>query len=259
LKNKILIFGAFCIWLSIAWWVTSTAQDRAKASVLSTLQSENTRLALTFSNELNRIRVNLPELHENLLIKKSLITESPSVLEQLDQFLKGEVFGIQAQSIHVANLSGDIIAKGVSYELIDFEETLEKNKRNISNKPYFQQSSLGSAAEYHDIELPFATKSYHFSFPVTFNDKVIGVVVLTYNLADLYKQLKQPNDYINFLVGMDAIVYASSEKGLELKAVSPISDKVVSVLQESKRYGEDSITSISPESKAGFYNFDEVM
>jgi len=213
LKNKILIFGAFCIWLSIAWWVTSTAQDRAKASVLSTLQSENTRLALTFSNELNRIRVNLPELHENLLIKKSLITESPSVLEQLDQFLKGEVFGIQAQSIHVANLSG---------------------------------------------ELPFATKSYHFSFPVTFNDKVIGVVVLTYNLADLYKQLKQPNDYINFLVGMDAIVYASSEKGLELKAVSPISDKVVSVLQESKRYGEDSITSISPESKAGFYNFDEV-
>jgi len=250
LKNKILIFGAFCIWLSIAWWVTSTAQDRAKASALSTLQSENTRLALTFSNKLNRIRVSLPELHENLLIKKGLITESPSVLEELNQFLKGEVFGIQAQSIYIANLSGDIIAKGVSYELIDFEETLEKHQWNISNKPYFQQSALGGSAEYHDIELPFATKSYHFSFPVTFNDKVIGVVVLTYNLAD--------HDYINFLVGMDAIVFASSEKGLELKAVSPISDKVVSVLQNSKRYGEDSITSISRESNAGFYNFDEI-
>jgi len=257
LKKKILIFGTFCIWLSIAWWVTSAAQDRAKASALSTLKSENTRLALTFSNELNRVRVSLPELHENLLIKKSLITESPSVLEELNQFLKGEVFGIQAQSIYVANLSGDIIAKGVSYELIDFEEVLEGAQRNISNKPYFQQSSLGGTAEYHDIEHPFSTKSYHFSFPVTFNDKVIGVVVLTYNLADLYEQLNQPNEYINFLVGMDAIIYASSEKELELKSVSPISDKVVSVLQESKRYGEDSVTNISLESKTGFYNFDE--
>jgi len=260
LKKNILIFITLCIWTLIAWWLISTAQERAKTTALSTLKSENTRLALILSNELNRIRVNLPTLQKNLLIKKGLITESPLVLKELNQLLKGEVFHIQAQSIYVANLSGDIIAKGISYELVDFKEVIEDSAWNISNKPYFQQSSLGINAEYYDIEPSFLTKSYHFSFPVSFNDNVIGVVVLTYNLADIYEQLNDSNntDNINFLVGMDAVIYASSMTKMELKAVSPFSVKKINVLKKSNRYGRDELKHITSGSNADFYNLNEV-
>lgn len=269
MKNIAFVF-AFIIWLFFGWAVLLIVEERSQTSLLEKLTVDNERLAVTIANELNRIRVNLPMFHDISLAKRLLLRGESKDREALNKVLRTTALTAQAKEIFLVNTDGIIVSHGArDYFFTQSVGSVNSKKEygigsDVSLKPFFQQAIAGQIAgqitEYYDAnDSKNNPERYYFAYPVEFNDKIIGVAVLVTGLREVFAMLnKDTANNLNFLVGMDGVVLASTNKEIDYGIVAPVTVKHRTMLQESRRYGASSLRSLSELSYGDFFENDSI-
>ncbi len=259
-KRIYFFFSIFFCWLCIGWLLVSTTEERNREIFASKLGAQNALLALSISNELNRIRVELPKVQDLYLFRQVLTLPNNDLIEQTNIELKERAIAAKASAIFIADLSGKIIAKGNRFPNIPLSSFDSKTAIgiNIADKPYFQQASLELNAEYYETNHTLSKKMYHFAFPIKSNQKVIGIITLSYDLRAIYALLDDNSGNLNFLVGLDGVIFASNDSEMDYRTISPFSIKLKDAIQKTKRYGSSSLNPISSSSKTDFFEQQEL-
>lgn len=251
LKRWIFVLLIAGFWVAGAYLVAWIAKDSSQTSALAKLNAQNRELALILSNELNRIRVQLPPLHNAFLVKRALLQPERENIKSLNRYLKEQSFAARADRIFVTDATGDVIASS------NYDEQLEFVGSSMANQPYFQQAALNQRSEYYEVDYLLENRGYLFSFPVLSEGNVVGVIAVRYPLRELYFELSR-NDNVNFLVGVDGVIFASSDPVLDFKAITPIAPDMRSWLRDSERYGAAELRPISEYSRGDFFDLQEL-
>ena len=259
-KRIYLLFSIFFCWLCIGWFLISTIQERNREIFTSKLGAQNALLALSISNELNRIRVELPKVQDLYLFKRVLALPSKELIKQTNIELKRYAIAAKANAIFIADLSGKIIAKGKRFPNNPLSSLGSKTAigTNIADKSYFQQASLELNAEYYETNSTLSKKMYHFAFPIKSNQKIVGIITLSYDLRAIYALLDDNSGNLNFLVGLDGVIFASNDAKMDYFTISPFSSKLKKAIQKTTRYGLSTLESISNSSKTDFFEQPEL-
>ncbi len=245
-RNLFISTSILGLWLLLGYLVAWFSEGLAYETEYAKLKAENVELALTVSNELNRIRVQLPLLENRAQIKNALISSDYKERNELNEFLKIQSFSAQADLIFVADKQGKVIASS------NYDSHLEFIGNDVSLQPYYQQAILLEKAEYYSVDYNLQNKGYYFSSPVILHNEVQGVVTMRYRLDEIFALLYQ-NDNINFLVGVDGVVFDSSRDDLNFSTVVPSSDPRRQWLRDSERYGKSDLPAMSEHTISEFF------
>ena len=85
------------------------------------------------------------------------------------------------------------------------------------------------------------------------------MITLTFDMRDTYALLTETDSHnINFLVSLDGMIYASSDRALEYKTVTPFSTERKNMMLASGRYGSSDLSPVSRVSVSDFFSSNEV-
>jgi len=252
------------VWLLAGYGLLLVVDGKTKVKLVNRLNVDNESLATSLANNLNKVRLGLPQLQDSGLVKRYLIRNDAEDLLALNKLFHANSLVTKAEKIFLVDESGDIVALGQTSEQTQASQSLVVEEElepkyfvgaNIRGERYFQQSIQGELAEYYSVtQMQHSPKAYFFSFPILFNNKSLGVLVYVVDINELVSLLSVDDPKVtNYMVGIDGVVFASSQKSMDYATVSPITDRHKSVLIKYKRYGEATFNPISDLSKGDFF------
>lgn len=115
---------------------------------------------------------------------------------------------------------------------------------NFKVRPYFLQAMTGVSSHYYAVGLSSDKRGYYFAHPVTYQEKIIGVVAVKISIAAIENQHEQliNGDLYNFLiVAPDNVIFISDRKEWRLKKINFLREATDSTPLDLKRYANRDI------------------
>ncbi|AJQ92469.1 sensor histidine kinase [Gynuella sunshinyii] len=204
------------------------------------------RLEQNARNELFRYQASL----EELLDRFSLI---PPVLAANQLFVDALNYGAEDQ-VYRANVLLQGFADRMHASDIYIMDTLGITRmtsnwnldnsflyRDFNFRPYFQQAMQGRAAIYSALGTTSGVRGLYFSYPIIYQNSVIGVLALKLNIPDLETAWQSPysEDVAELMVTDEhGIVFLSTREDWRYRSTEPLNHETILQLQQEQRYGE---------------------
>lgn len=239
------------LWVLLTWaislvaflaWQETVVRQQVLAAFASDMQGELYRFRATLRGILSTYE-NLPEflaqqpIVTEFLSNTSQQVESNSINHYLEQ--SNNVTG--AADIYLLDPQGTTIAAS------NWQRPQSFLGRNFNFRPYFQQAKQGNAGRYFALGTTSLQRGYYFSYPVFQQDKLLGIVVVKVDLANIEQSWQSAfsHGYAQLLVTDSmGVVFISSVKRWLFHSLGKLSDIQQDQLQQEQRYAQRSIPSL---------------
>lgn len=112
--------------------------------------------------------------------------------------------------------------------------------RNFSYRPYFQVAMKGQLGRYFALGTTSNKRGYYFAYPVRWEKKILGAVVVKINTAPIETSWREADKEV-LVTDPDGVVFITTRKGWRYKTLDPLAPQVADRIRESRRYGDESL------------------
>ncbi|MEP4803708.1 MAG: histidine kinase dimerization/phospho-acceptor domain-containing protein, partial [Hyphomicrobiales bacterium] len=200
--------------------------------VQSAQQSQSTlRLAVAGLRGALRRFEPLPALIAEKPSIKLLLSKSsePELTDAVNLELKRIAQDVGASDVYVIDGSGNTVAAS------NFDQPHSFMGRSYAYRPYFQQAREGGLGRFFALGTASLKRGYYFAAPVTFFDKIVGVV--TVKLAvDSFESDWQGNDSELLVTDTFGITFMSSRPEWHFKTLNALDTEAIAQIETSRQY-----------------------
>ena len=163
---------------------------------------------------------------------------SPAQLDQANRFLES-----------VADISGALDAYLIDHNGVAIAASNWNLERSfigldLSFRPYFKEAIKGEPGRYFALGSSSLQRGYYYSYPVTTNDKISGVVVIKVSLADIESAWTTRGNHF-IVTDSDGIVFLTTNPDWTYRAIREIEPSRLAAIQASRRYTNQQIRPIT--------------
>ncbi len=110
---------------------------------------------------------------------------------------------------------------------------------NYAFRPYFQEAIQGKPAIYLALGATTTIRGIYYTYPVTDNDTILGVVVFKMGLEYLDDQfMDSSNQGRMFLLSPEGVIFAAAQKDLLYKSLWRMTPETHRKISESRQFGD---------------------
>jgi len=232
-----LLLGLLTLLFAIVIWFTHSWSAQVAYEQLG---QKNMNEIFRFSAGLRAILQKYKPVPHQLSINPELSDflgdkSNPEKIDKINRYLT---------TINDINLSSDIYildAIGNTVAASNWDSDISFIGNNFSFRPYFKEAMQGKNARYYALGKTSKRRGYYFSSPISDDDDILGVVVLKISLTDIEENWVSPwesNNIELIVADSDGVIFISTQAEWRLKSLAEISPERLTVLKESKRYGD---------------------
>jgi len=162
--------------------------------------------------------------------------------QQLNLLLEELASVTQASDIYL------IDTRGITLSASNWNQPRSFIGNDYHFRPYFTQAIAGKRGRYYAIGTSSDKRGYYFSYPVTRNDEILGVITVKVSIDDIeshHKETVGDNDYNFLIVAPDDVVFISDRADWRLKTIGHLPEEKRANLIASKRYAGREINALS--------------
>lgn len=115
--------------------------------------------------------------------------------------------------------------------------------RNFSYRPYFQEAMKGHLGRYFALGTTSNKRGYYFAYPVRWEQKILGAVVIKINMAPIEESWKDAQNEL-LVTDPDGVVFITTNKGWRYKTLNRLQPEVLERIRESRRYGDETLETL---------------
>ncbi len=112
--------------------------------------------------------------------------------------------------------------------------------RNFSYRPYFQEAMKGHLGRYFALGVTSNKRGYYFAYPVRWESKILGTVVIKINMAPIEQSWGGAENEL-LVTDPDGVVFITTNKEWRFKTLNRLKPDVLTRIRESRRYGGEKL------------------
>lgn len=130
--------------------------------------------------------------------------------------------------------------------------------RNFAYRPYFQEAMKGHLGRYFALGSTSNRRGYYFAYPVRDQQQILGAVVMKIEMLDFEESWSALKD--EFVVtDPDGVIFISTNDSWRYKSLYPLDKTVIRRIEDSRRYGQSKIGTLSINRREHLANDAEVV
>nr|WP_228729857.1 ATP-binding protein [Shewanella avicenniae] len=148
----------------------------------------------------------------------------------------------EASDIYLLNSHGDAIAAS------NWQKSYSFIGQNYAFRPYYTEAIAGRLGSYYAVGTSSDTRGFYFSYPIVEKGKVLGIIVVKVDIADIEEQLTglaKAGQYELAISGLDHVIFLASMDSWRLKSLTPLTDEAQNEIYQSRRYANRIISALS--------------
>jgi two-component system cell cycle sensor histidine kinase/response regulator CckA len=217
--------------VSAGWFITDYLGERAKREILEDNKATTLLLATDLTDELKKIEGAVKAMAGSPWIVSALTTHRDGDIARANSALDRYNSALDVSVSYIMDVDGITIASSNRNDPDSFVG------KSYHFRPYFTQAVTGNPGRYFGLGITSLKRGFYASFPVRgFDGEIIGVVVMKKDLDGMELQLR--NYPYCFFVNKSGIIFLSSDPGLIMKSLWPLSQETEKELLGSKQFGE---------------------
>ena len=232
IKKSIVLLIFVAVLTPIALWQVAEWSRHYALSVIKDTGDQTLRLVVTnLRGELARFQ-NFPPLlagFNNDLINFLLSPDDKQAVKKTNLLLEKINRTIGALDTYVIDRYGQTIAAS------NWNMKRSFIGRNYGFRPYFQQAMSNKLGRYFALGTASNEKGYYFSYPVTYEAEIIGVIVVKTRLEHFEERWKSRN-YEVIVSDDNGVIFLSSNPDWNYHALRELNDKQRRSLVDSRQY-----------------------
>ncbi|MGI0119316.1 ATP-binding protein [Zooshikella sp. RANM57] len=237
------------LWVLLVWsaglvgllaWQEPVVRQQVLATSASEMQGELYRFRATLRGMLSTYE-NLPEL----LAQQPIVTEflsssrQKAELQPINRYLEHTNSIMGAADIYLLDQQGTTIAAS------NWKKPQSFLGRNFSFRPYYHKAKEGDAGRYFALGTTSLQRGYYFSYPVFQRNKLLGIVVVKVDLANIEQSWQSAfrHGAARLLVtDTMGVVFISSEKQWLFHSLGKLTAEQHNQLKQEQRYARRTIS-----------------
>ena len=225
----LVLIGVFVLSLTAQY-----SKERAISSLQQRTQADLNRYILTMRQKLARFR-DIPQLlstHPDLI--RALRAQANS-----NDYIRANLRLEQVNKVLGTRDSYLMDAKGVTVAASNWESPKSFIGKNFSFRPYFRKAMQGEIGQYFALGTTSKKRGYYYSYPLRFQQSIIGVVVVKIDLNEIEQDWNEPN--IELIVSdEDGVIFISTHEDWKFRTLSSLQELELNRIEASRRYiGQD--------------------
>ena len=173
-------------------------------------------------------------LSQNISIRKSLAEpDNQQATLALNRYLEQVNRSIHASDIYLINEQGFVLAAS-NWQL---SHTFVNSFYGF--RPYFTQAIAGKQGRYFAVGTRSNRRGYYFSYPVSIDGKIRGVVVVKVDVAQIeqyHGEVFAGSDSHFLITADDGVIFVSDQAQWRMKTLGPISPAQRQLIKREQRY-----------------------
>ncbi|KFZ37062.1 histidine kinase [Shewanella mangrovi] len=148
----------------------------------------------------------------------------------------------EASDIYLLNNQGEAIAAS------NWQKPYSFIGQNYAFRPYYTEAIAGRLGSYYAVGTSSDTRGFYFSYPIVEKGKVLGIIVVKVDIADIEEQLTglaKAGQYELAISGNDQVIFLASMASWRLKSLMPLTSAAQDAIYQSRRYANRIITALS--------------
>ncbi|MFP8967612.1 PAS domain S-box protein [Pokkaliibacter sp. CJK22405] len=197
------------------------------------------RFRASLERELSKYEY-LPELLASDPRLEALLArpDNPEEVQRINRQLAHFNDVAEASVIYLMDTQGNTLASS------NWQQSDSFVGKNFNYRPYFTQAMEGRTGRYFALGTTSKIRGYFFAYPLKRDGRIIGVLVLKVAVSQL-ETLWHSEQSSTVLVDKDGVIFISTRPEWQLKTLRPLTGSDRLRIQESLRYGEDELRSLS--------------
>ncbi len=231
-KYKNLIISLLIITIAFAvvgWWLNDILSIAVYQEFSKKEQAIVESLASLIKSEMQVADRSVQALASDPFVIRSLASSSVPNINLANQVLDRYCRAFAVSVCYLMNKKGDVIASSNRNEKNSFVG------KNYNFRPYFQQAIKGQPTYYCALGITSHKRGYYASFPVYYQNKIIGVAVIKKNLDEAENYLKSYKTC--YVASPEGIIFLSGEKSKLFSGLWPIEAETAARLIKSRQFG----------------------
>lgn len=173
----------------------------------------------------------LPEL---LSTNKRLVEllqnpKDPARIEALNRYLETINTIADASDTYLMDIDGLTIAAS------NWQSERPFVGRNFSYRPYFQNAIRGHLGRYFALGTTSGKRGYYFAYPVRYQEKILGAVVMKVNLGEVEQDWRSRSEEV-LVTDPDGVIFITTRPEWRFRSLYPLEASVRERIIESSRY-----------------------
>jgi len=185
----------------------------------------------------------MPQLLSQNVSIRTLLAKPDNVqaIVNLNRYLEQVNSSINASDIYLTNEDGFVLAAS-NWQL---PHTFVGNFYGF--RPYFKQAIAGRQGRYFAVGTRSDRRGYYFSYPVTIDNKIRGVVVVKVDVAQIERyhgEVFAGSDSHFLITADDGVIFVSDNPQWRMKTLGQISPSQRQLIKREQRYATRTLTEL---------------
>ncbi len=167
---------------------------------------------------------------------------NPDVIDQTNRYLESINQIGKTSDVYLMNSEGTTIAANNWRSVKSFVG------KNFRYRPYFRDAMEGRTGRYFALGTTSDIRGFYFSFPVSDDDVIVGVVVVKISLSDVEQQWANPwgqNSFEVMVTDQYGVVFISTRAEWRFRYTRPLTPAQQLVLDLERRYSDKELKPIT--------------
>ncbi|WP_020407329.1 sensor histidine kinase [Hahella ganghwensis] len=169
---------------------------------------------------------------------------NPQIIDETNRYLESINQIGKSSDVYLMNSEGTTIAANNWRSVKSFVGN------NFRYRPYFRDAMEGRPGRYFALGTTSDIRGFYFSFPVSDDDVIVGVVVVKISLSDVEQQWASPwgqNTFEVMVTDQFGVVFISTRAEWRFRYTRPISQNEQIILNVERRYSDTALQPIQYE------------
>ncbi|GAB1100737.1 MAG: sensor histidine kinase [Shewanella algae] len=158
-----------------------------------------------------------------------------SEISKINKYFEEIQHVTEASDIYLLNSQGDAIAAS------NWQQAYSFIGQNYAFRPYYTEAIAGRLGSYYAVGTSSNTRGFYFSYPIYDQGKVLGVIVVKVDIADIEEQmtgLAKAGQYELAISGEDEVIFLASIANWRLRSLQPLAAERLQQITLSRRYAD---------------------
>lgn len=249
-----VVLGLLTLFIGALIYTTLFFRERVIDELQAQADNDLARYRASLEQKIERYR-NLPQLlSSHSLLVNAVSGTNEAQLAKANLFLQDAAQLVNALDIYVMD------TKGVTRVASNWFKDTSFIQRNFSFRPYFRDAMRGLPGRYFALGSTTKKRGYYFSYPMTQDDTIIGVVVVKVDLDQIEGRWSDPNTEM-LVLDEDGIIVISTQSKWMFKSFSKLPDGQMQRIVDSLRYPDQPLNSLNIVNRQSLQNhpFSEIV
>ncbi len=158
-----------------------------------------------------------------------------SEISKINKYFEEIQHVTEASDIYLLNSQGDAIAAS------NWQQAYSFIGQNYAFRPYYTEAIAGRLGSYYAVGTSSNTRGFYFSYPIYDQGRVLGVIVVKVDIADIEEQmtgLAKAGQYELAISGEDEVIFLASIANWRLRSLQPLAAERLQQITLSRRYAD---------------------